>query len=503
MGNKNESSILNMKVGAIYIRVSTDKQEELSPDAQKRLLLDYAKSNNIDVPEKHIFVENGISGRHAQKRPEFQKMIGLAKSNDHPVDVILVWKFSRFARNQEESIVYKSLLKKNDVDVISISEPLADGPFGSLIERIIEWMDEYYSIRLSGEVFRGMTENAMRGNYQSEAPIGYISPGNKELPVINPDTVAIPITCKKMFLEENKTPIEIARHLNNSGFKTKRGNLFDTRGILYILENPFYAGKIRWNYTGRGRTLKDENEVIYADGKWEPLWSFEDYKLIKKKLDERKKRNANTGSRAKRDMASVKHWLSGTLKCSCCGRSLAIHGNEKSGYGYNCWGYAKGLCNESHYMGLKELEPNIISGLERIMNQDTIHYEITSVSVPDDARIIEINKKLEKLNAREKRIKDAYLNEIDSLEEYKANKKTLQNEREKLQRELSELNAVQKIDKSEMDKKMFDNINDVVTILKDENSSYEEKGTALRSIVEKIVFDRKNTSFDFHLKLLL
>ena len=27
---------------------------------------------------------------------------------------------------------------------------------GSLIERIIEWMDEYYSIRLSGEVLRGM-----------------------------------------------------------------------------------------------------------------------------------------------------------------------------------------------------------------------------------------------------------------------------------------------------------------------------------------------------------
>ena len=31
-----------MRYGALYIRVSTDKQEELSPDAQKRLLLDYA-----------------------------------------------------------------------------------------------------------------------------------------------------------------------------------------------------------------------------------------------------------------------------------------------------------------------------------------------------------------------------------------------------------------------------------------------------------------------------
>ena len=76
--------------------------------------------------------------------------------------MILVWKFSRFARNQEESIVYKSMLKKDNVDVISVSEPLIEGPFGSLIERIIEWMDEYYSIRLSGEVLRGMKEKALQ-----------------------------------------------------------------------------------------------------------------------------------------------------------------------------------------------------------------------------------------------------------------------------------------------------------------------------------------------------
>ena len=147
MNNNDISTILDRKTGAIYIRVSTDRQEELSPDAQRRLLLEYAQSNHIDVPAEYIFQDNGISGRQAKKRPAFQNMIALAKSKEHPIDTIIVWKFSRFARNQEESIVYKSLLKKNDVDVVSISEPLVDGPFGSLIERIIEWMDEYYSIR--------------------------------------------------------------------------------------------------------------------------------------------------------------------------------------------------------------------------------------------------------------------------------------------------------------------------------------------------------------------
>ena len=157
---------MSSKVACLYIRVSTEDQTELSPDAQKRLLLDYAQKNDMIVSGDFIFTES-VSGRHAQKRPEFQKMIALAKQPSHPIDVILVWKFSRFARNQEESIVYKSMLKKDNVDVISVSEPLIEGPFGSLIERIIEWMDEYYSIRLSGEVLRGMKEKALQKGYQT------------------------------------------------------------------------------------------------------------------------------------------------------------------------------------------------------------------------------------------------------------------------------------------------------------------------------------------------
>ncbi|WP_334104872.1 recombinase family protein, partial [Muricomes intestini] len=162
----------------------------MSPDSQAKLLREYAKKNDIILLD--IFYELGVSGRKADKRPEFQRMIGLAKSADHPVDVILVWKFSRFARNQEESIVYKSLLKKqHNVDVVSVSEPLIEGPFGSLIERIIEWMDEYYSIRLSDEVLRGMKEKALRGGYQAAPCLGYKAVGNGEPFIINEESFKI------------------------------------------------------------------------------------------------------------------------------------------------------------------------------------------------------------------------------------------------------------------------------------------------------------------------
>ena len=216
---------METKYGYGYVRVSTDKQEELSPDSQAKLLKDFAHKNGIIISK--IFYELGVSGRKAEKRPEFQKMIAMAKSSDHPVDAILVWKFSRFARNQEESIVYKSLLKKkHNVDVISVSEPLVDGPFGSLIERIIEWMDEYYSVRLSGEVTRGMTEKAKRGGYQARPPLGYRITERGKPPVIIEDEAEIVRIIFRKYAEEGMGIFDIARYLNLCGFKTSHGKNF-------------------------------------------------------------------------------------------------------------------------------------------------------------------------------------------------------------------------------------------------------------------------------------
>ena len=167
-GNHNKNHF-----AAAYIRVSTENQTELSPSSQLKIIRKFADEKGYLIDEDFIFRDNGISGRYADKRPEFNRMISLAKQKPPLFSAVLVWKFSRFARNQEESIFYKSLLRKNGIEVISVSEPVDDGPFGKLIERIIEWSDEYYSIRLSGEVRRGMTEKAERGGIVSIAPFGY------------------------------------------------------------------------------------------------------------------------------------------------------------------------------------------------------------------------------------------------------------------------------------------------------------------------------------------
>lgn len=92
------------KTAAAYIRVSTGSQTELSPDSQIKVVRTYAEQHGYRLPEPLIFRDDGISGRRADKRPAFNRMIAAAKQKPAPFCAVLLWKFSRFARNQEESI---------------------------------------------------------------------------------------------------------------------------------------------------------------------------------------------------------------------------------------------------------------------------------------------------------------------------------------------------------------------------------------------------------------
>ena len=134
-----------MKI-AIYARVSSVAQDvDLSISAQLKSLREYASKNGHSIVRE--FIDEAESGC-TDSRPEFREMINLAHSKEKPFDAILVWKFSRFARSRRDSIVYKTLLRKDHVQVVSINEPSEDTPTGRLLEGIIESLDEFYSDNL-------------------------------------------------------------------------------------------------------------------------------------------------------------------------------------------------------------------------------------------------------------------------------------------------------------------------------------------------------------------
>ena len=312
-------------------------------------------------------------------------MISLAKSPEHPFDVIIVWKYSRFARNQEESIVYKSMLRKDGVEVVSVSEPLVNGPFGSLIERIIEWMDEYYSIRLSGEVMRGMKEKALRQGYQTSPCLGYDAVGGGKPFVINEDEFRIVEFIFDQYDNRNKDETRIARMCNERCWRTKRGNLFDRRAVDRILRNPFYHGAVIW-------------DGIEFDGTHET-------RLTKDRFDERiKLMDARRRPSKSRSVSVCKHWLSGVLRCSKCGATMA-YGGAVSSRTFTCWQYAKGMHSGPAGISVRKAEAAVFDYFDRILAGEEFTYVYKRpAAAKEESKAEALKKEIERIETREQRV---------------------------------------------------------------------------------------------------
>ena len=475
-----------MKIAAAYIRVSTDDQVEYSPDSQLRAIRTYAEKNGYYLPEQYIFMDEGISGRTVGKREGFKQMIALAKSKPKPFETILVWKYSRFARNREDSVVYKSMLRKQcGIDVVSISESTGDDKMSILFEAMIEAMDEYYSINLSEEVKRGMTEKAKRGGVLSVAPFGYKVIDGEYVKV---DSEALIV--KEAFSDylAGSGFLTIAKKFNAMGVKTHRGNAIENRTIEYWLNNPTYIGKTRWNPTGATSRDYTNKNVIISDGTHEPIIDDDLWNAVQQKLKEDKAKYKSHMRAPKRGMS---YWLNGVLRCGKCGSTLVNTGGF-----YLCGNRSKGVCDGNGGIGLKTITKLVINNLEEILDSDDVCVKFASSSkTKDEPRISNtlrlLQVKLEEANRKFERVKEAYESGIDTIEEYKQNKQKITKEISELKNLIAEEEG-QKQDeipenKNQVTSKLREEIKKVSDILKSDDVSIEEKNGVLKSIIKEIV----------------
>ena len=484
-----------LNIGSAYVRVSDERQDEYSPDSQLKKIREYAEKDGYIIPDEYVFYDDGISGKSTKKRGDFNRMIAIAKEKEHPFDRIYVWKFSRFARNQEESMVYKNLLRKIGVSVVSVSEPIPEGHFGTLIERIIEWMDEFYLINLGVEVTRGMEEKVSRGEPVVPAPFGYINGENTYLP--DEESGAAPII-KEIFerYANGEKQREIAISLGQRGVRTKQGNMPENRWIDYILWNPCYIGKIRWTPDGEKAVSKRDytNEKIQiSDGNWQPLISMELWEKVQDMLLTQKKKYPKYAKRQQ----PIPYMLKGLVRCSACGGTLAMS-CAKSGKNklltLQCCNYSRGGCHTSHSITMPRVETALIQGLEDAIKEKrfTINptpKKKTETSAIDYDKLISVEeRKLE-------RAKQSYLAEIDTLEQYAQNKK-------EISKRIEELKAMQNketysaIDVDAFAKKVVG----ILEFIKREDVTESAKNEALHTIIEKVVFEKAkgNLAIYFH-----
>jgi len=306
-----------------YCRVSSEEQatKDISIPAQHKLLQRWVTEQG-DVELLAAFEDQGESAyAAADKRPGFCSMIAYCRK--HQVDLILVHKLDRFSRNREESILFKSLLRKHGVTVKSITENYdPETPQGFLYEGMIEVINQFYSMNLATETLKGMRENAERGHHNGgRTPYGYrlerITNGSgREHARLMPgpdDEVQVIRDIFEMATDAGLGARTIANRLNERGTPAPRTKHWARSTIHAILNNRAYVGDQVWNKRGKDKRLNDESKWIIVPDTHEALIEREVFDRYKELAGSRK---FNLTRAPKK---SVKYLLSRLTHCERCG----------------------------------------------------------------------------------------------------------------------------------------------------------------------------------------
>ena len=312
----------------LYARVSTDKQaqKELSIPAQLDAMKEYARRNGWKVAGR--FIDEGESAKTAN-RPELKRLIKHCKENKD-VNIVIVHKIDRLARNLIDYATIKAILKQKGIRLVSVSEPFEDNPIGNLLENIIASISEWYSANLGEEIKKSNHTKLKRGEWPHKPPVGYRSvkgPEGRIKHVPDQKTVYLVKQAFELFSTGNYSLKMVSEEMSNRGLKTRYGRMYSQETIKKLLTRRFYIGKLEW----RGKEYQGKHEPIIPEGLF---WQVQEIL---------KKRGVDTGEKGR-----LQFLLRGTTYCQVCKQKLTGEIHPRGSY-YRCLpNIHKKKCNQPY-----------------------------------------------------------------------------------------------------------------------------------------------------------
>ena len=249
----------------IYARVSTGIQiNGTSIEGQLDEVRAWAAKNGFEIVGE--YTDEGESGR-TTNRVNFRRM--LAELGSTQANAILCWKHSRLFRCLEDAIMHKHLLLRKGVRLISISEPIEDGPVGRLVEHILMAINEFYSANVAEDSLRGLCELARQGYLTGPALYGYdsVTVQNskgylKRKAVINESKAQI---VRKIYewRAQGTSLKAIPNKLNSMKIPSPRGGKWQSStiyNILFVFQEK-YLGNLIYNRRGHKGVLNDTTRI--------------------------------------------------------------------------------------------------------------------------------------------------------------------------------------------------------------------------------------------------
>lgn len=253
---------------AYYARVSTEKvEQQASIKHQEEHFEELIHSNNR-WKFAGSYIDDGISGMHADKREEFQRMLRDAKLGK--IDMIITKEISRFARNTLDSIQYTRELLSYGVCVWFQNDGINtiddDSEFRLTIMAGVA-QDEIR--KLSSRVKFGHAQSIKNGVVLGHRMYGYSNnQGKLELVPEEADMVRMIF---RDYASGMSTP-RIEKKLWNMGYRSFKGGKISRDVIKNIIRNPKYKGyycggkvKVVDMFTKKQEFLPQSEWIMFKD----------------------------------------------------------------------------------------------------------------------------------------------------------------------------------------------------------------------------------------------
>jgi len=156
------------KRAALYVRVSSGEQHT---DAQERALLEYVQRRGW-LPHK-IYRDKGTSGS-TSSRPGLDEL--LKDCRRRAIDVVVVWKFDRFARSLKNLIAGLELCRALGIDFVSVTEAVDTSlPAGEMLFQMIGAVAQFERSLIAERVRSGLANARANGKVLGRPPLRKLS----------------------------------------------------------------------------------------------------------------------------------------------------------------------------------------------------------------------------------------------------------------------------------------------------------------------------------------
>lgn len=264
-----------------YGRVSTEHEAQISALENQMQWYDAQAESHKNWKVVGKYIDEGITGTQAKKRPAFLNMIEDAKQKKF--DLIVTREVCRFARNTVDTLVTTRELRNIGIEVYFVEDNIwtMDGD-GELRLTIMATLAQEESRKVSERVKAGQQISREKGVVYGRGNIlGYDRVGGTY--VINEEQAETVRLIYKMYVEDGKGTTFIAREMERLGRRTSMGMTnWHVETVVAILKNPTYTGYQAYgksfsnNYLEQKRIQnRDRESYMYRKCDYEPIVSQE------------------------------------------------------------------------------------------------------------------------------------------------------------------------------------------------------------------------------------